>query len=488
LQTYNKSDLLTFFVCFAILLLAFVFYAIQPLLSDVSYFVAADQRILGGAIPYRDILETNPPLAFWFTLPPVWLAGIMGLPAETVFVVYALAINAGVLFFVWHLHGSDSKNNYDRKELLIILTAVTCFGMSFGFGQREYFLTLLLLPYITSVASRVDGKTIHPYLQVLLGLITGVGLAFKPYFLAIPLLVEAFHLYETRNWKVVLRIDIFIMAGVMLVYPLLAWWQYPEYFSDILPMAQLTYEAYQISLHDLVWKSAFILFSIITIDIAVLVVMRGVRAHGYYVWLCAAFGGLLSYFAQAKGFPYHLVPALTFILTAFFLSVKDLPRPLLRWVSYVGFVLCVLYGLADYASQQKLRVAAYDELLNGAQPKRMMIFTSDIGMAFPFMPAHKIEWVGHFQSFWMMPAVSQGLISGAQAEVFVEKIGAMTGADLEKYRPDYVIIDNRKIAYALADRDVDFVSRFSLAPSFLRAWSSYKLANSKGRFQLWERK
>ncbi len=55
---------------------ALVFHAIVPRTADVSYFLVADGRILDGAVPYVDILETNPPLAFWITLPAVWLARI----------------------------------------------------------------------------------------------------------------------------------------------------------------------------------------------------------------------------------------------------------------------------------------------------------------------------------------------------------------------------------------------------------------------------
>jgi hypothetical protein len=464
-----------------------VFYSFQPLLSDVSYFVAADKRVLQGDVPYTDIFETNPPLAFWVTMPPVWLAGTMGLPAETVFVVYALAINAGVLFFVWHLHDRDVKTGHDRNELLIILTAVTSFGMAFGFGQREYFSTLLLLPYVVSVVLRVDGQTIRTHFLVLLGLLAGMGLAFKPYFLAIPLLVEAFHLYETRSWKIIFRGDIFVMAAIVLVYPVLVWWLYPQYFTEILPMVQLTYGAYKISTYHLISNPGFVGFLIPIANCAMLIWWRGMRMRGYYVWFYAALGGLLSYFLQATGFPYHIVPALTFILVLFLLLVREPKLPRLRLWAYAIFGLSVFYNLADYMIQQKLRVAAYDELLGSAKPQRMIILTYDIGMVFPFLPAHNIQWVGHFQSLWMMPALDRKVISKTQSDFVRGKIAETVAQDLVDFYPDHVIVDRRSLAVKPTEH-VGILNRLSHSSSFESAWSAYRLVSSNGSFELWERK
>ena len=83
--------------CGGFLAVALVFHGSVPLPSDVSYFITADGRILDGAVPYVDIMETNPPLAFWISLPAVWLARILGLSPHIAYVGYVCLAIAGAL-------------------------------------------------------------------------------------------------------------------------------------------------------------------------------------------------------------------------------------------------------------------------------------------------------------------------------------------------------------------------------------------------------
>ncbi len=83
--------------CGGFLASALLFHGSVPLPSDVSYFITADGRILDGAVPYVNIMETNPPLAFWISLPAVWMARILGLSPHIAFVGYVcLAIAAAL--------------------------------------------------------------------------------------------------------------------------------------------------------------------------------------------------------------------------------------------------------------------------------------------------------------------------------------------------------------------------------------------------------
>lgn len=482
-----KSNALTFALCAVITMTAAIFYAAYPLLSDVAYSVAADVRILAGAIPYTDILETNPPLMFWFTMPAIWISQLFNTQSELMFVVYTLAINAASLGFAWYLSGFASRTRYERNYLAATLALITCFAMAFGFGQREYFTAVLLLPYLASCNVRLEGGKIPFVAKIAVGVVAGVALAFKPYFLFIPLCVETNALLATRNWKSVFRTDVVVGTAMVAIYPFLVWSLYPQYFTDILPMITLTYGAYKIPFLQLLQTTSVLLFLAIAAGSLILKKGNTIPSRSFNIWFFAGIGGLLSYLFQAKGFPYHMVPALTFALTAFFLQVRILPRPLLQMLAYLGFAVCVVAGLSNYATETRSRAAAYDDLLASTNPKRMMVFSADIGMAFPFLTARKIEWVGHFQSLWMLPAVNQGAVSGTEATTLVAKIANLVSADLEHFHPDFVIVDNRRIARSQPDYQLGFIQQFSQSLAFVKSWQSYKLAKKTDNFELWQR-
>ena len=52
---------------------------------DSAWYLDATSRWLNGAALYRDIIEVNPPLAFFLTAPALWLSGITGLAPVAVY-------------------------------------------------------------------------------------------------------------------------------------------------------------------------------------------------------------------------------------------------------------------------------------------------------------------------------------------------------------------------------------------------------------------
>jgi hypothetical protein len=483
-RTQNLIVLLT---CLLLLILAFAFYGSQPLLSDVSYFVAADQRILHGAVPYIDIYENNPPLAFWFTLPPVWVAEQFGLRPELVFVFYVLVLAAGILALVWAIHSQDVRGNFYRQKLILILAVVTTFCLAFGFGQREYFATLLLLPYISAVALRGNGQTPPRRFEILHGFLLGIGICFKPYFLLIPIGLEIYLLIKTHNWKNVFRSEILTAAALVLFYPALIWWVYPTYFATIVPLTILTYGAFQASYSSILLSSTFIVFLLpfmVTISILALTKFQD---QGALVWMIAALAGLAIHFSQHMGWPYHLLPGLAFITVAFLLAALHLRKPILQMLACFSVLACIGPGLIDYSSSQELRLSRFDHLLKEQHPQRMMILTYDLGAAFPYLPAHNIEWVGHYQSLWPMVAVSKNKVSDADGKDVLTNMAHILALDLTQQSPDFVIIDHRPFSDRPEAGDENPINRLGAFAEFTSAWANYKMVKEDGAFQLWQR-
>ncbi len=483
----KSQNLFVLLACAALFILAFVFYGSQPLLSDVSYFVEADRRILRGAVPYVDIFENNPPLAFWISLPPVWFAKFTGLRAEPAFTFYTLGIVAGVLAFIWRQHFEDSRGNYYRQKLVLILAVVTTFCLAFGFGQREYFAALLLLPYISSIAQRSLGQSPKVNFALPIGFLLGIGVCFKAYFLLFPICLEIFLLIKTGNWKVAFRTETFIAAAIVVIYPILIWWLYPSYFTMIIPLTILTYGAFQTSVFAILLSSTFIIFILPFIATIVLLCFRSIKDRSVLVWLIAALVGLLIHLLQQRGWPYQLLPGLAFVTIAFLLAVLQLRHPMGQILGVLAVLMCIQPGLADYQRTQELPVARFDDLLKDQLPKRMILLTYDIGLSFPFLPARNIEWVGHYQSLWPMVAAKKKLISEVEAKKVIGDMAQILSRDLIEQSPDYVIVDHRPFSDTLHDDDENPLDSLLAYGEFAGAWSRYKMAKEDGAFQLWQR-
>lgn len=472
--------------CGGFLAAALVFHGIVPLTSDVSCFLMADGRIMDGAVPYVDIMETNPPLAFWITMPPVWLARILGLSPHIAYVGYVCLAIAGALGLTRLVLQSSGETRDNTSMVLLASAAALTIAPAEAFGQREHFAALLALPYVAAAVQLAEGRAPRTSLRILVGLLCGVGMAFKPYLLAIPLLVEAFLLWETRAWRNLFRAEIIGMTISVAVYPLLVWQFTPQYFTEILPLALHTYGAFQSTFSEAALRPAVASFLLFLGIAAYLIWHRGAQQRGDWVWIFAGLGGFICYLAQLKGWTYQLLPATIFVLIPVLLNVFRNSSLVARIVVLGCFGAVMIAGLVNFARYQNARLAYVDELLAGRKPQRMMALTHDLGVIFPYMETRNIVWASRFQSLWMLPAVSKGLIPAEQQDRVIARAAEIVTQDLMSLKPDTVIVDLRSNTPTLRGHKIKYIDWFSRSPEFVQAWSSYKLVNSNGRFEAWE--
>jgi hypothetical protein len=311
-------------------------------------------------------------------------------------------------------------------------------------------------------------------------------MSFKPYLLAIPLLVEVFLLWETRNWRNLVRGEILGMAALLAVYPLLVWQFTPQYFTEILPLALLTYGAYQIPFLETILRPAVASFGLFTSIAAYMIWRLGLQQRGEWVWVFAGLGGLICFLAQAKGWPYQLLPAMIFALIPFLMNAARIPSLIFRIVAFGSIGFAMILGLANFVGAQNLRLASIDSLFAGRKPQRMMALTHDLGLVFPYVETNGIAWASRFQCLWMLPAVSKELIPVEQRDAVIARAAEIVTRDLISLKPDYVIVDRRSDTPTLRGHEIKYIAWLSRSPAFVQAWSSYRLVNSTGMFEVWE--
>ena len=130
-----------------------LYYLSGDINHDSAWFLDATERWLNGAELYVDLIETNPPLAFYLTAPVILVAQWTGLFAPHVFVVYVFAVIGGSVALIRRLL-IDAGDLPKALKHGIPLAALFVFvaGPLRDFGQREHLATILALPYFVLAA------------------------------------------------------------------------------------------------------------------------------------------------------------------------------------------------------------------------------------------------------------------------------------------------------------------------------------------------
>ena len=203
--------------------------------------------LLDGRRFGADILDANPPLA-WFLMLPAALAARWKLVSEIVAIqawtwlltIAGLALSAAALVPMTRLLG-----RIQVIGLLVIGVAVSAILPIGNFGQRDVLAFILILPYLFSMMGRASGlPSTGRALPMLIGLAAGFGICLKPFLIVVPLLIELLHLALARNFRDLIRTETLAMAATMLLYAGAILLFARDYLEFALPLVRAVYWAY----------------------------------------------------------------------------------------------------------------------------------------------------------------------------------------------------------------------------------------------------
>ena len=176
-----------------------------PLNHDVGAVLQWAGRMLDGERLYIDISDVNPPLIYWLNLVPAGLAKLLHLSAPLAFTLAMLAAIAGVLALARQPFAALAQPGSIAALALpsLVLFVLLVYPQG-SFGQREHLHSVLTLPYLLLAALRAQGIAVGARRAAVIGLIAAVGIAIKPYFAVLPMLIEGY-LLVLCGWRARLR-------------------------------------------------------------------------------------------------------------------------------------------------------------------------------------------------------------------------------------------------------------------------------------------
>src|SRR5258708_27019614 len=140
--------------------------------------------MLDGAWLYRDIVDPNGRPVYLFSAACVALGRMVGLAPEPAFLLTFTLI---VVLVIYRTSRILSRLFPDQPYTAPFLTVMVTFCLfpyvKDMFGEREHILACMILPWL--FASSSDAEFSSKKGQILDGIMAGIGISMKPYFIAV---------------------------------------------------------------------------------------------------------------------------------------------------------------------------------------------------------------------------------------------------------------------------------------------------------------
>lgn len=489
-------------------------YFFPPINHDTAVLLYVARVWLEGSRLYVDAIDMNTPLVFVLHLLPEALAKLTGISGINMLVgMLGLGIGASFLTCRWVLAASLDPAHATADALLpLLLVFILIVYPNDNFAQREHLMLVLAIPYILVASGRANGEPLTRRLKVATGILAGLGFAMKPYFLGIPLFVELYILSQIGLRRSLTDPAPWSVLAVCVAHALFAVIVTPEYFTVALPLAQAFYSVVsQNSVVDLALGRDLgpptVILPLLGISAFV-----AIRSHLARVVFLAAAGGLLSGYAQGKGWSYHALPAqaLTLLLAGVIIAhvmdhliwpKRGSSRPARLFAA--SLMLLIFYQEAlhsrpffkqleyEGSGLQRLRHVVRQEARND----RILVLSPGIYPHFPLINYLGMRMVMRFESMWLL----QGAYSECRelaplynppetmspAESFTFRTVA---EDFYKKKPSLLVVDNVPGIPRCQGDAFSYLDYFSRNPLFAKRLEDYEKILDLDRYTIYRRR
>lgn len=460
---------------------------------DTGWYLYVAAGLLDGKSLYHDFVEVNPPLAMWLTVPAVAVSRWSGLNPHHLLYLQQFLLTAITLLLVWrYLKWAGTPH---RPVLIGIVAAILLFAPGPDFGQREHLMVLLFLPWLLLRVAGTESARAGWLEAVAVGIAVAVAVCIKPHSAAAVIAVEAVLLLRHRRLLSLFAKENLTAALVIVAYGASIWIWTPEFLSDILPLGVEAYVPYYGRATDILFERSLRTFFVLALALAFLALARGIRSTLALCFIAAALGFLVSYFLQAKGYYYHLLPALSFAAMAvavlFAASLQTLhasASPVTRVVPV--FILGLVLALVWKPQAYHYAGSSFEQAIDTHRPDAASVFiaSTNIFQPFPMVVKRDLQWSSRYPLQWLVPYVSYHWDGGPLPDdPIVQRALRDAVSDLEHHRPDIVFVDRRTNQDYVKAGTFDYLAFYARDPRFAAIWRNYQHQGDVAGFEIYVR-
>lgn len=473
---------------------------------DVSWIAHSARWLLEGRRFGIDVVDPNPPLAWWLSMPAALLVEfrLLNEPLAIRLVFWAYLLTSTALLFAM-LSPPQQRETAAATGWRIAFIGMATLAPAASFGQREYLSVLFAMPYLATAAARLDGAVqIRRTLLVAAGLLAGIAFAIKPYFLAIPLLVEGL-LIARLGWRSLLRAESVTIGLTIIGYLALVVALVPQYLEFTIPLMRTIYWAFDAVDFSVVVARYQLVAQPFVYGVLIALLAR-TWTWQHSVLLLAGAGYSASYFVQAKGFVYHAFPVLMSacvflgvciasalhrvwtdrdnlsrpMLFSLFTAMLLLTLPPIRWTFGATVDWYVQYN-TTWGKTGLYRNAVID-LVDRYAPtpdRHFFAFSMHLFPGFPTASYSIAEWSGRSATQGILSAYARrdeldDLALRDKVVQAAELQRRMVVDDLERYPPSIVLLERSRIRFGMNGRQFDDLAFYLEDPRFKQIWARYE--------------
>lgn len=503
----QKKNSLFFILLLSIYLLAWFVQDRLFLSWDVSSLLNMTKQFLNGGNYISDFFTPNSPMIFYLYSPVIFINKYLDIDTVIAFRSY-IFILASCSFFMCYCLMRDIVKN-DRFTvyafLLLLLTLFLIFPF-YELGQRDDLLFITSLPYLLLTVSRLERNKINDVYAVIIGLFAGLGFGIKPQFLIVPVLIEVYSIYITKNWRDVFRIENIAIFLLLVVYACCVLAFHADYVFVIIPyMFHHYYQNISLPWLQLLSSSTifFCLFS--------LLVYVTQRKDIFYKTLTsilaiALLGFVFTYLSQRTNFIYHVLPALStailLLALVFIVFLKKYPHyfTLLLGVLFFTYPVYDAYQLYVFGYHYKKDVLTTLIAFMQKQPTHRSIYmiSEEAHYHSPLIQYVQADNFQRFDCLWMLEElIKRGKTQGESSlKNYIQNnhdpyfFINIIADDLRIHHPDLVFVDVRTINKRLGGyyAHFNYLDNFLQNENFQKVWKHYlyftTIVGGHGQYQL----
>lgn len=465
---------------------------------DASVILVEAHKILAGGQFHQDVMETNPPLAIFLSMPGVLLGQALGCSQWAGVMLWFGLIIASSALCVSRVLARALPDVSGAWRALVLWWGLAVLP-GHDFGQREHLAVCLLLPALVSFAvADIPGSLSRPRAgYTVLWLVACVGLMLKPFFalvLAAGLLARS---VWRRDWRLLFGVEFRAVVSGAVVYAAAIWW-WARPWLDTLALTVQAYFGYNASWQD-VWAAYQSQFLLGSVAAFCLLLWPGIAMQRRFFaqLLCVAASWAALALLQQKGWSYHLLPAVALLSIALGLMAALVWRAGRRWATVPILSLMGAMGASGAifavdplsTRQAQLNSPFAQAVIRHAQGRPWVAWSTAVTPAFPLVSMVEGEWASRMVCQWLIPGVLK-LEARPQADedqvMRLRTLAArMNAEDLEKHRPAVVLVQQQ--GHLFVSGPFDFLRFFSVDPAFRTAWSNYRRVEVVGGWAVYIR-
>lgn len=474
-----------------LMLAAFWLQVSGPFNHDVAFTLVGARTLLGGGEFGVDVIDPNPPLAWWLAMGPMAFSRLASIRPEWAAIGFTLALaTLSLAVAARHVRGAT----------IVWAAILLLFAPGYDFGQREHWMAILALPWLVAAALCLEGKRVDRSFAIAAGGAAGLAFCLKPYFLLVPLAVECWVMARARQWRMLFRLENLVMGAMGLAYAAAILVFSPGYLRQVIPDAISVYWAFDQPGNAIFLKLGFNLL-LLGLGSGLLIREAGRMPPLAQALMLAAVGSAAAVLLQDKDWNYHWLPVRIFAglggMVLLQAALRSRDRALLCCIAFLPILYVTFFGAINGMAKRSATQVQTDRLAGRLLDESdraglsVFAFVTSPRDVFPAILAADARWVSAACCVQWVPAdvrADERPGDAARTRTVVHERFSAVLRELEHTRPKLLLIDDRPRKLGFGSARFDYLPYLMRNPRFVAFFARYEEAAPVAGYRVFVRR